>query len=89
MTRFLKEEFTGLGQFLKNYATETVIMFSAALFISLDHYHVIKNGDFSTFLFYAVFPILVILIVLRKTRSISGWVSVISVSGGSMFLSPA
>ena len=66
MIRFFKEEFGGLGQFLKHYATETVVMFSAALFLSLDHYHVIKNGDFSTFLFNAVFPILVILIVLRK-----------------------
>ena len=66
MTRFFKEEFSGLGHFLKQYFTETIIVLTAALFISLDRYHVIKNGDFSTFLFYAVFPILVILIVLRK-----------------------
>ena len=85
MTRFLREEFTGLGQFLKQYATETVVMFAATLFLSLDHYHVIKNGDFSTFLFYAVFPILVILIILGKIHLISGWVPGIFVSGGSMF----
>ena len=79
-----------LGQLLKNYATETVGMFTAALFISLDHYHVIKNGGFSNFLFYAVFPILVILIVLRKNPLNFGLgIRAISVSGGSMFLSPA
>ena len=66
MLRFLKEEFAGLGQFLKRNANETIIVLAAALFLSLDRYHTIKNGDFSTFLFYAAFPILVILIVLRK-----------------------
>ena len=66
MTRFFKEEFTGLAQFLQRYANETIIVLAAALFLSLDRYHVIKNGDFSTFLFYAAFPILTILIVLRK-----------------------
>ena len=66
MLSFIKEELSGLGQFLKRNAGETIVILTATIFISLDHYHVIKNGDFSTFLFYAVFPILVILIVLRK-----------------------
>ena len=66
MLKFIKEEFSGLVQFLKQNTTETVIVLSAALFLSLDHYHVIMNGDFSTFLFNAAFPILVILIILRK-----------------------
>jgi membrane protease YdiL (CAAX protease family) len=63
---FLKVEFGGLGQFLKSYYTETVVVVAAGLFITLDRYHVIKNGDFSTFLFYAIFPILTVLIILRK-----------------------
>ena len=66
MVNFIKAELIGLGQFLKRYATETVVIFSATLFISLDRYHVIKNGDFSTFLFYAICPILTVLIVMRK-----------------------
>ena len=66
MLKFIKEEFSGLVQFLKQNTTETVIVLSAALFLSLDHYHVIMSGDFSTFLFNAAFPILVILIILRK-----------------------
>jgi len=66
MSQFFKEEFAGLIRFLKNFATETIVILSAALFVCLDRYHVILNGDISTFLLYAIFPILVILIVLRK-----------------------
>jgi len=66
LIRFFKEEFTGLGKFLKNNASETIVILTAALFISLDRYHIIGNGDISTFLFYAVFPLLVIILVLRK-----------------------
>jgi CAAX amino terminal protease family. len=66
MTRFFKEEIAGLAQFLQRYAGETIIVLAATLFLTLDRYHVIKNGDFSTFLFYAAFPILTILIVLRR-----------------------
>ena len=32
MTRFFKEEFTGLAQFLKRDANETIIILAAALF---------------------------------------------------------
>ena len=66
MTKFFKEEIAGLAQFLQRYADETIIVLAATLFLTLDRYHVINNGDFSTFLFYAAFPILTILIVLRK-----------------------
>jgi uncharacterized protein len=67
MLHFIKIELLGLGQFLKSYYTETVVVLAAALFISLDSYHVIgSNGDVSTFIFYALCPILVILLLLRK-----------------------
>jgi membrane protease YdiL (CAAX protease family) len=66
MLQFIKTEFAGMGQFLKTYSTEVIVFFFAVLFITLDRYPTIKNGDLSTLLFYAVFPVLVILIILRK-----------------------
>jgi membrane protease YdiL (CAAX protease family) len=66
MIHFLKEELDGIGQFLKRNGSEAIIIVSATLFITLDNYHPIQNEWLSTFLYYAVFPILVILIVMRK-----------------------
>jgi len=58
MLQFIKTEFAGMGQFLKTYSTEVIVFFFAVLFITLDRYPTIKNGDLSTLLFYAVFPCL-------------------------------
>ena len=66
MIHFLKEELDGICQFLKRNGSEAIIIVSATLFITLDNYHPIQNEWLSTFLYYAVFPILVILIVMRK-----------------------
>jgi uncharacterized protein len=66
MVRFLKEEFIGILQFLKRNGSETIVILSATLFFTLEHYHHIQNEGFNFFLYYAVFPILVILIILRK-----------------------
>jgi membrane protease YdiL (CAAX protease family) len=66
MIRFFKEEFDGILQFLKRNGSETIVILSATLFMTLDHYHPIQNEWLSSFLYYAVFPILVILIILRK-----------------------
>ncbi len=66
MITFLRTELTGIWQFLKRYANETVVISSAVLFITLDRYHQIGEAWLSTFLYYGVFPLLVILIVLRK-----------------------
>ncbi len=66
MTNFLKTELAGIGQFLKRNGNETVIVFSATLFLTLGKYHQIQNPWLSTFLYYGVFPLLVILVVLRK-----------------------
>jgi membrane protease YdiL (CAAX protease family) len=64
--RFFKEEFGGIGRFLKEYGRETIVIVSATLFITLNQYHPIGSDWVSDFLYYAVFPVLVILIVLRK-----------------------
>lgn len=66
MIHFLKEELDGIRQFLKRNASEAIIIVSATLFITLGQYHPIQNEWLSTFLYYAVFPILVILIVIRE-----------------------
>jgi len=66
MLRLFKEELTGLGQFLKRNGRETVILATATLFIVLDKYQPIGSERVSTFLYYGVFPLLVILLVLRK-----------------------
>jgi uncharacterized protein len=66
MISFFKTELTGLWEFLKRNADETVILAAAVLFISLDHYHTIGPQWLSVFLYYGVFPLLVIMVVLRK-----------------------
>jgi len=64
--RFFKEEFGGIGRFLKEYRRETIVIVSATLFITLNQYNPIGSDWVSDFLYYAVFPILVILIIMRK-----------------------
>lgn len=66
MITFLRTELSGIWQFLKRNANEVVIVSSAVLFITLDRYHQIGQPWLSNFLYYGVFPLLVILIVLRK-----------------------
>jgi uncharacterized protein len=66
MITFFKTELGGLWAFLKRNAHETIIIAAAALFISLDRYHPIGQSWLSVFFYYGVFPLLVIMIVLRK-----------------------
>jgi membrane protease YdiL (CAAX protease family) len=66
MIRLFKEELGGIWQFLKKNGSEIVIVAAATLFIVLHEYHPIQNEWLSVFLYYGVFPILVIIIVLRK-----------------------
>jgi membrane protease YdiL (CAAX protease family) len=66
MIRLFKEELSGIGQFLKRNGRETVILAAATLFLVLDKYHPVGSERTSTFLYYGVFPLLVILLVLRK-----------------------
>ena len=55
-----------MRQFLKRNGTETVIIVSAVLFMTLARYHQIQNAWLSTFIYYGVFPLMVIPLVLRK-----------------------
>jgi membrane protease YdiL (CAAX protease family) len=66
MIRVFKEELRGIWQFLKRNGGETVILASATLFLILDKYHPIGSEWVSTFLYFGVFPVLIILAVLRK-----------------------
>ena len=66
MLHLLKEEFDGIGRFLKRNGSETIIIASAILFLCLDRYHPLHTEWLSTFIYCAVCPLLVILIVLRK-----------------------
>jgi membrane protease YdiL (CAAX protease family) len=66
MTALFKAELDGITQFLKRNGSEAVIIVSATLFLTLDKYHPIGNEWVSAFIYYAVLPVLVILIILRK-----------------------
>jgi uncharacterized protein len=61
-----KTELKDIIQFLKRNSNETIIVISATLFLTLDKYHPIGNEWLSTFIYYSVFPVLVILLILRK-----------------------
>jgi uncharacterized protein len=63
---FIAQEFKGIYQFLKRNKNEAVVLSSAALFLSLDRYHPIWNGWFSSLFYFAILPVLVIVFILRK-----------------------
>ena len=66
MINFLKAELAEIRLFFKNYGRETIILVSATLFISLNRYHPIRNDWLSTFLYYGVFPLAVILLMRKN-----------------------
>lgn len=66
MITFLKTELSGIWQFLKRNGKEAVILSAAALFLTLDRYHPIGPDWLSSLLYYGIFPLLVIILVLRK-----------------------
>jgi membrane protease YdiL (CAAX protease family) len=66
MIHFLKEELNGIYQFLKRNGNETVIIASAALFFTLDRYHPLLNDWLSSFFYYAILPVSVIIFILWK-----------------------
>ena len=66
MIRLFKEELGGIKEFFKRNGREIVIVVFATLFLVLHEYHPIQNEWLSVFLYYGVFPILVIIIILRK-----------------------
>jgi membrane protease YdiL (CAAX protease family) len=66
MVIFLKIELGGIWEFLKRNANEVIIIAAAMLFITLDRYHPIGPNWLSSLLYYGLFPIVIILLVLRK-----------------------
>lgn len=62
----LLAELQAMGQFAKRNKVELVVISAAALFLTLDSYHKVWNSWASSLLYYALLPILVIVIVLRK-----------------------
>jgi membrane protease YdiL (CAAX protease family) len=66
MINLFRQEVDAIGQFLKTNRNEITIVVAATLFFVLDKYHAIGPEWLSGFLYYAVFPVLVILLILRK-----------------------
>ncbi len=66
MFNYIKEEMYHFRQFFKSHGNEIIVVIFGTLFIVLHEYRPISNEWVSVFLYYAVFPIGVILIILRK-----------------------
>ncbi len=66
MANNISKELENLSGFLKNWCNEIVVISFATLFMILHSYHQIENYWISSFVYFGVFPILTILIFLRK-----------------------
>jgi uncharacterized protein len=66
MRRFVFDELKGIYLFLQRNRSEAVILSTAMLFITLASYEPIWTGWFTNLFYYIFFPILVIVVVLRK-----------------------
>jgi len=66
MIHFLHDEWDGIYLFLKRNNHEVIILSSAMLFLSLNRYYIVWNDWFNDLLFYAVLPILTVVLILRK-----------------------
>jgi membrane protease YdiL (CAAX protease family) len=62
----LQKELSAIGLFLKRNRHEAVVISSAALFLTLNKYHPIGPEWSNSLLYYAVLPIIVIVVLLRK-----------------------
>ena len=62
----LKEEIIELYRFLERNRDVAVITLAATLFLTLEKYHPIGPDWLSQFVYFAVLPLLVIVVVLRK-----------------------
>ncbi len=62
----MKKELSSMFYFLRTYFTEIIIISTSTLFIVLNRHHRIENYWISSFIYFAVLPILTTLIVLRK-----------------------
>jgi membrane protease YdiL (CAAX protease family) len=66
LLNFLRSELKGIGAFLRGNGRETVVIGSATFFIVLDRDRPVWNDWASGLLYYAVLPLLVIVLLLRK-----------------------
>ena len=66
MINLLKNEFKEIYFFSKRNYSEIVVISLATLFLTLNEYHAIWNQWFSALFYYALLPILVIVVLLRK-----------------------
>jgi membrane protease YdiL (CAAX protease family) len=63
---FIQKELKGIYLFLQRNRVEAVVIGSATLFLTLDKYHPIRNEWFSSALYFAVLPIMIIVVLLRS-----------------------
>ena len=66
MTNISKKELDGIYFFLKRNYSELVVISSATLFLLLDKYHSIEPGWISSLLYYAILPVLITIVFLRR-----------------------
>ena len=66
MLEFAKNEIKGIFSFLKRYYPEVVVFCSATLFLTLDDYHPLSPQWLSSLIYFAVLPLLAIIILLRE-----------------------
>ena len=65
MIQFLQTEFNGIYLFLKRNRSDIIVFGFAILFLSLNRYHPVWNDWFSSFLYFAALPVVVIVVLLR------------------------
>jgi len=63
---FFNTELHSIGSFLQSWKQKILVIGFAALFVVLGQYHPIINESLSNLIYYAVLPVLVIVILLRK-----------------------
>jgi uncharacterized protein len=66
LKKFFSTEFKFISEFLRGWKQEILVIGFAALFIVLGHYHPILNETLTSLVYYAVLPVLVIAVILRK-----------------------
>jgi len=63
---FFRKEFSAIGLFLARNKNEVIVISSAMLFLSLGRYHPLPYEWLSDLIYYALLPVLVIVLFLRK-----------------------
>ena len=66
LIHFLHKELEGIYLFLKRNGSEAVVISFATLFLVLNRYHPTWNEWFSSLLYFALLPVLVIIVLMRR-----------------------